>query len=101
MDTPTAGAAIDEGAIDDRRKSASERRISPRKKTLKGGQIICDGNSSAVKCIVHNFSTKGAKLEAHGLVVKNTFELVLDLDKSRRSCRVVWRKEPIIGVRFI
>jgi hypothetical protein len=100
MDTPTAGASIDEGAIDDRRKSATDRRISPRKKTLKSGQIIWD-NGSHVKCTVRNVSTKDAKLEVHGLVAKNTFELIFDLDKSRRSCRVVWRKEPLIGVRFI
>jgi hypothetical protein len=101
MDTPTAVASIDEGAIDDRRMSARDRRISPRTKTLKGGIIIWDSNGSAVKCTVHNLSKMGAKLEAHGLVVKNSFELVFDLDKSRRSCRVVWRKEPMIGARFI
>ncbi len=101
MDTPTAAASIDEGAIDDRRTSARDRRISSRTRTLKGGQIIWDRNSSAVKCTVHNVSKAGAKLEAHGLVVKNSFELIFDLDKSRRSCRVVWRKEPMIGVRFV
>ena len=93
-------ASIDEGAIDDRRKTAKDRRISPRKKTLKGGQIVSD-NGSYVKCIVRNVSIKSAKLEVHGLVAKDAFELVLDLDKSRRSCRVVWQKEPMIDMRYL
>ena len=77
-----------------------DRRISLRTRTLRGAQIIWD-NGSAVKCTVRNVSKNGAKLEAHGLVVKNTFELIFDLDQSRRSCRVVWRNEPMIGVKFL
>ena len=100
METSTSAAPIDESAIDDRRKSIRDRRSSPRTRLLKGAQIIWD-NGSYVKCTVRNVSTKGAKLEAHGLVSKNTFELIFDQDQTRRTCRVVWRKEPMMGVRFI
>ena len=100
METPTGVAPIENGAIDDRRKSARDRRISSRTRLLKGAKIIWD-NGSYVKCTVRNVSTKGAKLEAHGLVSKNTFQLIFDQDQTRRMCRVVWRKEPMMGVRFI
>ena len=100
METPIKSAPVDESAAEDRR-SGADRRILPRTRTLKGGKIIWDPNGSSVKCTIHNISKTGAKLEAHGLVVKNTFELISDFDRSRRPCRVVWRKEPMIGVKFL
>ncbi len=55
-----------------------DRRISLRTRTLRGAQIIWD-NGSAVKCTVRNVSKNGAKLEAHGLVVKkNGIEYLLE-----------------------
>lgn len=99
METPTSAAPIDESAIDDRRKSVGDRRSSPRVKTLKGAKILWP-TGSAVKCIVRNLSETGARIEVHS-PVPGTFDLVFDLDRSRRSCRVVWRKEPMMGVRFI
>jgi len=100
METPRGAAPIDESAIDDRRISARDRRLSPRIKTLKGAQILWP-TGSAVKCIIRNLSETGAKLEVHSHLVPGTFDLVFDRDRSRRSCRVVWRKEPMMGVRFI
>ena len=101
MGIPASTAAVDEGIIDNRRTSVGVRRSSPRTKALKGAQIICGNNDSSVKCTVRNISRTGAKLEAHGLVIKSTFELVFDLDQSRRLCRVVWRNERMIGVKFV
>ena len=89
-----------DGTVEDRRKADSDRRGSPRIRTLKGGQIIWP-NGTPVKCVVRNVSETGAKLEVHEPVLQNTFDLVFDLDQSRRACRVVWRKEPRIGVKFI
>ena len=99
METPTSAGPIRDGAIDDRRTSVGDRRSSPRTKTLKGAQISWP-SGSAVKCIVRNLSETGAKIEVHS-PVPATFDLVFDLDHSRRSCRVVWRKEPMMGVRFL
>ena len=76
------------------------RRISPRLKTLKGAQIIWP-NGIPVKCVVRNLSETGAKLKVYGPVLRNIVDLVLDQDHSRRSCRVVWRKEPMVGVKFL
>jgi len=86
-------------ASSDRRKSVSDRRSSPRTKTLKGAQLFWPAGS-AVKCIVRNLSETGAKIEVHS-PVPATFDLVFDSDQTRHSCRVVWRKEPMMGVRFI
>ncbi len=89
-----------DGRIDDRRKAVTDRRKSPRLKTLKGAQIILR-NGAPLACIVRNISETGAKLEVYGPVLQNAFDLVFDLDHSRRSCCVVWRKEPLLGVKFL
>jgi PilZ domain-containing protein len=99
METQTSAGPIGNSAIDDRRKSVEERRSSPRTKTLKGAAIFWPTGGS-VECIVRNLSKTGAKIEVHS-PVPGTFNLVFDCDQSRRSCRVVWRKEPMKGVRFI
>jgi PilZ domain len=100
MKTPESAALTNDGAIDDRRKSSRDRRASPRVRSLKGAAIIWR-NGAPVRCTVRNVSEKGAKLEVHDPVLQNVFDLVFDLDQSRRSCRVVWRKEPFIGVKFL
>jgi hypothetical protein len=83
----------------DRRTADRDRRSSPRVRTLKGAQIIWP-NGFPIRCTVRNISETGAKLEVHEPILQNTFDLVFDLDQSRHSCRVVWRKEPFMGVKF-
>jgi hypothetical protein len=99
METPTSAEPIGDSAIDDRRRSRGERRSSPRTKTLKGAQIIWR-NGIPVQCVVRNLSEAGAKIVVHS-PVPGTFDLVFDCDQSRRSCRVVWRKEIQMGVKFL
>jgi hypothetical protein len=107
MESPTNKAPIDDAAIDDRRRSVDDRRSLPRRKALRGAQILWATGTAVtwptgapVKCIVRNYSETGAKIEAH-CPVPGTFDLVFDLDKARRSCRVVWRKGLLIGVKFL
>jgi hypothetical protein len=107
MKTPTTNIPqiddrrlVDSKRADDRRRADRDRRSWPRVRTLKGAQIIWL-NGVPVRCTVRNVSETGAKLEVHEPVLQNTFDLVFDLDKSRRSCRVVWRKEPFMGVKFL
>ena len=105
----TASAPMEESEIEDRRKSVRERingngisfadrRKSPRMRTIKGAQIVWP-TGAAFHCVVKNISEAGAKIEVCD-PVPGTFVLILD-DQSRRSCRVVWRKEIQIGVQFI
>jgi hypothetical protein len=91
-------SAIDPIANDFRQRFVP-RRKSPRTETLKGAQIVCLGGGP-VYCLVRNISLGGACLEVHGQIPQNSFELVFDRDHSRRSCRVVWRQPPRMGVQF-
>ncbi len=68
-------------------------------KDAKGAQLIWR-NGIPVQCVVRNLSEAGAKIVVHS-PVPGTFDLVFDCDQSRRSCRVVWRKEIQMGVQFI
>jgi hypothetical protein len=99
METPTDAAPVEDGSIDDRRTSVRDRRLSPRTRTLKGARIVWP-TGSPVTCIVRNLSDTGAKIEVHS-PVPGIFDLVFDGDQSRRPCRVVWRREIHIGVRFL
>lgn len=101
MRIPASNASTDDNnpIMDDRRKTGGDRRSSPRIKTLKGAQISWP-TGSAVKCIVRNLSETGAKIEVHS-PIPATFDFVFDSDQTRKSCRVVWRKESMIGVGFI
>ena len=76
------------------------RRKSTRFKTFKGAELIWP-NGVPVKCIVRNVSETGAKLEVSGPVLRNIVDLIFDQDHSRRSCRVVWCKERMVGVEFL
>ena len=98
--SPVEGTVDDRRkAINDRRQTAADRRIAPRIRTLKGAKILW-ANGVPVSCVVRNISETGASLETHAPVLRNTFDLIFDLDHSRRTCRVVWRKEPRLGVKF-
>lgn len=84
---------------DERRVATVERRKSPRARLLRTAQIVWLGDEP-VKCVVRNLSEKGACLEVHSEVPRNTFDLVFDLDQSRRYCWVAWREPNRIGVKF-
>ena len=96
---------IEVSELDDRRTSperriaGSDRRASPRRKTLKVGRTYW-GNGYSVDCRVRNLSETGAQLQVCGMV-PNTFDLVIGEDQFRRSCAVVWRNCERVGVRFI
>jgi hypothetical protein len=82
-----------------RRGPDNTRRRAPRIKTLKGAQIISP-NAVPLRCVVRNISETGACIEVYEPVLQNTFELVFDLNQARRTCRVMWRKHPRMGVQF-
>jgi hypothetical protein len=84
--------------IEDRRGVGTRHRV-PRMKILKGAQIYWL-TGTPVKCLVRNLSEMGAKIEVHSPVPEN-FDLVFDGDQTRHPCRVVWRKEILLGVQFV
>jgi hypothetical protein len=76
-----------------------QKRIAPRKRVLKSGTI--EFNGGAIDCTVRNVSETGAALDvASPIGIPDHFKLVIPSDGQQRSCRVVWRKERRIGVRF-
>jgi PilZ domain len=93
----TSPAPTEPGEVDDRRKF-SDRRAAPRRKILRGARAVWQ-NGDTTECIVHNLSETGAHLDIRG-PAPNTFDLLIDCDQSRRSCRVIWRKANRIGVKF-
>lgn len=54
----------------------------------------------AISCAVRNLSDGGASLEVAS-PVGIPESIVLELDGSGRRCRVIWRKDKRIGVRFL
>ena len=86
-----------ENEFDERRRLPDRRRTS-RRKVLRGGKTFWPNGDSA-ECVVHNVSATGAKLSLVGSA-PNTFTLLVDGDSIRRQCRVTWRRESLVGVRF-
>ncbi|MGO4716065.1 PilZ domain-containing protein [Bradyrhizobium sp. 2TAF24] len=75
-----------------------DNRSAPRHKVLKAAMISFGGG--AISCTVRNLSDSGASLEvASPIGIPDS--VVLELEGGGRRCRVVWRKEKRIGVRFV
>ena len=88
-------------AEDTEAASISNRRQSTRQGRLLVGQIIYHNNSCVMSCVVLNMSDGGAKLRPADIVhCPGAFTLRLP-DQSPHDCEVVWRKQGMIGVRFI
>jgi hypothetical protein len=76
-----------------------EHRAAQRRRMLKAATISFGGG--AIDCIVRNLSETGASLEVISPVgIPDRFTLVVDTDRSKLPCRIVWRREKRIGVRF-
>ena len=76
-----------------------EHRKSARRRTLKAGTISFGGG--AIDCTVRNLSEAGAALDVVSPVgIPERFTLLVEAEQNHLPCRVVWRKEKRIGVRF-
>jgi hypothetical protein len=79
----------------------TEHRAHPRHRTLKAGKIVFNHRFSVIDCTVRNLSERGARLEVPStLGVPNDFDLVIEPDRAARACRVAWKDEHQMGVRF-
>ena len=75
------------------------RRIT-RKRVLKTGKILV-GRTSIIDCTVRDVSESGACLKVESpLGIPDTFDLLITTEQTPRPCRIVWRKEKQIGVKF-
>jgi hypothetical protein len=89
---PAATPGTTPGSPDNRR-SVRHRVLQPAK--------IAFGRAGILDATLRNISDHGACLQvASPLGIPENFNLLLDHDRTRKPCRVVWRKEKQIGVEF-
>ena len=76
-----------------------DKRVSQRQHVLKAGTILFDG--SGTDCLVRKMSLAGANLEVESQTgIPDSFDLVIDVERSDQRCHVVWRKARRVGVAF-
>jgi hypothetical protein len=74
-------------------------RGTQRQKVIKAGTILFDG--SGTDCLVRKISLGGANLEVESQTgIPDSFDLIIDVERSNQRCHVVWRKARRIGVAF-
>ena len=77
-----------------------ERRESPRRRTLKGAQIVFNNRRSTLECSIRNLSNYGALLAVRSLIgVPSEFELRIDAEL--RPARVVWKGIGKLGIAWL
>jgi PilZ domain len=78
-----------------------ERRHGLRSRTLKSARILLNHHQSVIDCVVRNLSPTGACLKVETTFgIPDRFDVMFDVDKSIRSCHLVWHKDNLIGVEF-
>src|SRR6266849_1975067 len=78
-------------------------RKTQRKPKRQAAWISYGGTRTPIPCVIWDLSDEGARLASGRLnILPALFTLNLTRDgKSSRLCRVVWRKKPHLGVRFV
>jgi hypothetical protein len=78
-----------------------EKRRRRRVRTRRAAWVDIGGNAKPSRCVLWDQSEDGARLApAHASKLPDTFTLILDKTTAQR-CRVVWRKGPLVGVRYL
>lgn len=78
-----------------------EKRAHPRSPALDLSEIFLVGTDHAFACMVQDISETGAKLQVSCGILPNKFALVNHVKRTRTLCKTIWRKNSLIGVRFI
>lgn len=77
------------------------RRPPPRRRTYKCGTLVFN-RAGGITGLVRNISQTGAMLEVESVLdVPDEFTLLIEVDRFKRQCRVVWRQPTRLGVKFI
>ena len=77
-----------------------ERRKIARHRTLKAGTITFN-RGAGIDCRVRNLSPAGACIEVASQVgIPEDFVLVIEHDRLRQNCHVIWRTATRLGVEF-
>ena len=76
-----------------------ETRVAPRIRVMKAAKINYGGHK--YPCVVRDISSTGAALEFPDLIrIPDEFTLIMPDERLKLLCRVVWRRDYRIGVRF-
>ncbi len=60
------------------------------------------GDGSSIRCRVLNLSERGAAIELpEKRYMRSQFTLMLERDRTTRSCRLIWSSGNRIGVEFL
>ncbi|MDH3700047.1 MAG: response regulator [Alphaproteobacteria bacterium] len=87
--------------VEDIRALLDERRVTPRKKTLKAATILHQNDNAMMKCIILDISDNGARLKpADPTVLPQNFRLMIAKGPSY-DCEVIRRENDQIAVRFL
>jgi hypothetical protein len=76
-----------------------ERRDTTRRHTYLSAFLFTGAGTPLGKCIVKDISEQGAKL-IHSAAKELPDELLLTMGLKRQHCRVMWRQQKEVGVRF-
>ncbi|NOT69894.1 MAG: hypothetical protein HOP09_01035 [Hyphomicrobium sp.] len=91
-------------------KLGDERRWALRRASVLAGKIISDKLQGQVGCVVRDLSATGALIElrpskdcaiSSPAGLPDTFALILVRDNSEVSCKLAWRRDKTVGVRFM
>jgi PilZ domain len=78
-----------------------ERRHQSRSRTLKSARILLNHHQSVIDCVVRNLSETGACLKVETTFgIPDRFDVMFDVDKTIRACRLIWHRDRQIGVEF-
>ena len=92
-ETPASAPA---GAFD-----GSEKREFRRDPAHDLSEIILDGRKFGIACLIHDISEGGACLEVSCGELPKRFVLANYTRRTKTLCRLVWRRDQIIGVNFL
>jgi PilZ domain len=76
----------------------NERRIAPRVPVLQSGSIVLE--SLEVPCTVRNLSTTGACLVVQTTLGIPIQFLLMMTNRKPQACKVQWRSDTVLGIRF-
>jgi hypothetical protein len=85
------------------REARREQRKQKRTHRRQAAWVVLDGGVAKTPCVLWDISEGGARIAAaHGNALPDEFGLFLNRDgKSRRFCKVAWRRGSQLGVRFV
>ena len=93
------GAAEAQSGAAEAQSGTAEARRGTRRVAASPARVLYCGGSIALDVLLRDVSDSGARIMAPGrLPQTDTFELVFGSD--RRPCRVVWRRDRLLGVAF-